>query len=140
MTIGPVQLLVLGFDRPDFHGEIRAELERLRDDDKVRVVDFLAVYKAPGGEVTVLKESRLDAAEMLEFGATWVPWSGSEPGWAPTRAPRRALSWSPSGTQYSARTHGTRWLTSRRTPRPRSSCSITAGRCRCGTRSSERGG
>src|SRR4029453_6721919 len=64
-----VQLLVLGFDRPDFQGEIRAELERLREDDKVRVIDFLAVYKAPGGEVTVLKESQLDAAEMLEFGA-----------------------------------------------------------------------
>jgi uncharacterized membrane protein len=69
MAIGPVQLLVLGFDRPDFQGEIRAELERLREDDKVRVIDFLAVYKAPGGEVTVLKESQLDAAEMLEFGA-----------------------------------------------------------------------
>ena len=69
MAIGPVQLLVLGFDRPDFQGEIRAELERLREDDKVRVIDFLAVYKSPGGEVTVLKESQLDAAEMLEFGA-----------------------------------------------------------------------
>ena len=44
-TIGPVQLLVvLGFDRPAFQGEIRAELERLRDDDKVRV-DFLAVQR-----------------------------------------------------------------------------------------------
>src|SRR3569623_269250 len=30
-TIGPVELLVvLGFDRPDFPGEIRAELEQLR--------------------------------------------------------------------------------------------------------------
>ena len=26
MAIGPVQLLVLGFDRPDFQGEIQAEL------------------------------------------------------------------------------------------------------------------
>ena len=70
MSIGPVQLLVLGFERPDFQGEIRAELEPLREDDKVRVViHFLAVYKAPGGDVTVLKESQLDAAEMLEFGA-----------------------------------------------------------------------
>ena len=33
MAIGPVQLLVLGFGRPVFHGEIRAELERLREDD-----------------------------------------------------------------------------------------------------------
>ena len=27
MAIGPVQLLVLGFNHPDFHGEIIEELE-----------------------------------------------------------------------------------------------------------------
>ena len=30
MAIGPVQLIVLGFKHPDFHGEIIAELERLK--------------------------------------------------------------------------------------------------------------
>jgi hypothetical protein len=43
MAIGPVQLLVLGFKHPDFQGEIREELDRLRDNDLVRVVDALAV-------------------------------------------------------------------------------------------------
>ena len=43
MAIGPVQLLVLGFSQPDFHGGIIAELERLRASDTVRVVDSLAV-------------------------------------------------------------------------------------------------
>ncbi|WP_433505435.1 hypothetical protein ACQP04_02350 [Pseudonocardia halophobica] len=52
MTIGPVQMLVLGFDHPNFQGRIRAELDRLRDDDMVRVIDFLAVQKAVGGEVS----------------------------------------------------------------------------------------
>ena len=28
MAIGPVQLIVLGFNHPEFHGEIIAELER----------------------------------------------------------------------------------------------------------------
>ncbi|MFC7657191.1 hypothetical protein ACFQV8_13135 [Pseudonocardia benzenivorans] len=69
MTIGPVQLLVLGFDHPNFQGRIRAELERLRDDDMIRVIDFLGVYKAVGGEVQVLKETQLDEAERAEFGA-----------------------------------------------------------------------
>ena len=69
MTIGPVQMLVLGFDHPNFQGEIRAELERLRADDTVRVIDFLAVHKAVGGEVSVLKETQLDEAEREEFGA-----------------------------------------------------------------------
>jgi uncharacterized membrane protein len=69
MTIGPVQLLVLGFDHPNFQGEILAELQRLRDDDMVRVIDALAVYKAVGGEVTALKETQLSGEEMAEFGA-----------------------------------------------------------------------
>jgi uncharacterized membrane protein len=69
MTIGPVQLLVLGFDHPNFQGEILGELQRLRDDDMVRVIDALAVYKAVGGEVTALKESQLSGEEMAEFGA-----------------------------------------------------------------------
>ena len=45
MAIGPVQLIVLGFNHPEFHGEIIAELERLRESDTVRVIDALAVYK-----------------------------------------------------------------------------------------------
>jgi RecA/RadA recombinase len=42
MAIGPVQLLVLRFSQPDFHGEIIAELERLRESDLVQVIDSLA--------------------------------------------------------------------------------------------------
>ena len=49
MAIGPVQLIVLGFSHPDFHGEIIAELERLRESDTVRVIDALAVYKDADG-------------------------------------------------------------------------------------------
>ena len=45
MAIGPVQLLVLGFTRPNFEGEIIEELERLRESDTVRVIDSLAVFK-----------------------------------------------------------------------------------------------
>jgi len=37
MAIGPVQLIVLGFEHPQFHGEIIEELERAwRDDLGVR--------------------------------------------------------------------------------------------------------
>jgi uncharacterized membrane protein len=69
MTIGPVQLLVLGFDHPRFEGEILAELQRLRNNDVVRVVDALAVYKDAKGEVTGLKGSQLSGEETAEFGA-----------------------------------------------------------------------
>lgn len=68
--IGPVQLLVLGFDQPDFQGGIMAELQRLRDSDTVRLLDGLAVYKDPDGNVAELHMSQLDGAEMDELGAT----------------------------------------------------------------------
>lgn len=69
MTIGPVQLLVLGFDQPDFQGEVLAELQRLRDNDLVRVIDGLVVHKDADGNVSTLRHSQLDAAELSDFGA-----------------------------------------------------------------------
>lgn len=69
MAIGPVQLLVLGFQQPDFRGEILAELDRLKENDVVRVIDALAVYKDAKGEVTVLERSDLSDEEAAEFGA-----------------------------------------------------------------------
>jgi uncharacterized membrane protein len=69
MAIGPVQLLVLGFKHPDFQGEIRDELERLRDNDLVRVIDALGVRKDPDGEVEVLHDSQLSADQQQAFGA-----------------------------------------------------------------------
>jgi uncharacterized membrane protein len=69
MAIGPVQLLVLGFKEPNFSGEIRAELDRLRDNDLIRVIDALAVRKDADGEVQTLHESQLSADEQAAFGA-----------------------------------------------------------------------
>ena len=69
MAIGPVQLIVLGFNHPDFHGEIIAELERLRDSDTVRVIDALAVYKDAAGEVEVEHLSNLTTDEAVELGS-----------------------------------------------------------------------
>ena len=69
MAIGPVQLLVLGFSRPDFHGEIIEELERLRASDTVRVIDALAVYKDADGEVEVEHLSNLTQDEAIELGS-----------------------------------------------------------------------
>ena len=70
MAIGPVQLIVLGFKHPDFHGEIIAELERLRESDTVRVIDALAVYKDADGEIEVQHLSNLTTEEAIEVGST----------------------------------------------------------------------
>ena len=70
MAIGPVQLIVLGFKHPEFHGEIIAELERLRESDTVRVIDALAVYKDADGEFEVEHLSNLTEQEAIELGST----------------------------------------------------------------------
>jgi uncharacterized membrane protein len=69
MAIGPVQLLVLGFENPDFHGEIIEELEKLRESDTVRVIDALAVHKDDQGEIEVAHLSNLTKDEAIELGS-----------------------------------------------------------------------
>jgi len=69
MAIGPVQLLVLGFNHPNFHGEVIAELERLRESDTVRVIDSLVVYKDAEGELEVEHLSNLSEQEAIELGS-----------------------------------------------------------------------
>ncbi len=69
MAVGPVQLIVLGFNQPDFHGEVIAELERLREKDMVRVIDSLVVYKDAAGELEVEHLSNLTEAEAIEMGS-----------------------------------------------------------------------
>jgi len=59
--MGPVQLLVVAFDGPDFRGEVLAEFERLRESDVVRVIDLLVVHKNADGEVRRLRQT--DATE-----------------------------------------------------------------------------
>ena len=69
MAIGPVQLIVLGFEHPEFHGEIIAELERLKESDTVRVIDALAVHKDAEGEIEVAHLSNLTKDEAIELGS-----------------------------------------------------------------------
>jgi len=69
MAIGPVQLIVLGFEHPEFHGEIVAELERLKASDTVRVIDALAVHKDADGGIEVAHLSNLSKEEAVELGS-----------------------------------------------------------------------
>lgn len=69
MAIGPVQLIVLGFNHPDFHGEIIEELERLRENDMVRIIDALVVYKDAEGELEAEHLSNLTEDQAIELGS-----------------------------------------------------------------------
>ncbi len=69
MTIGPVQMLVLGFAEPEFTGKIAAELDKLREHEFVRILDALVVQKDDDGDVTALQVSDLTTDEAMELGA-----------------------------------------------------------------------
>jgi uncharacterized membrane protein len=69
MAIGPVQLLVLGFPEPNFQGQIIAELERLRENDMVRVVDSLVIYKDEREGLEIERLSNLSQDQAIEMGS-----------------------------------------------------------------------
>ena len=97
MAIGPVQLLVLGFRSPDFHGEIIAELERIRDTDMIRVIDALAVYKDKDGNLEVEHLSNLSTEEAVELGSKLGALIGLEIDGRGGRARRSAFRPAPDG-------------------------------------------
>ncbi len=68
-TIGPVQFLVLGFDRPKFGGGIAAELTRLKEQGIIRIIDALIVHKSADGDVRTIQVTDLSPEGAEEFGA-----------------------------------------------------------------------
>ena len=142
MAIGPVQLIVLGFDEPEFRGEILAELDRLKENDIVRVIDGLAVHKDAEGEVTVLKRTDLSDEEAAEFGATvgaliGIGIAGEEGAEVGAELGAERTEGGVDLFQREGRPGRDR-ARSRTTRQRRSSCSSTAGRSRCGMPSSAR--
>jgi uncharacterized membrane protein len=69
MAIGPVQLLVVAFDEPNFTGAIIEELNRLRESDLIRLLDVLVVNKHQDGTVTATQVSDLSVAQAEDVGA-----------------------------------------------------------------------
>jgi uncharacterized membrane protein len=69
MTVGPVQLLVLGMEGTEPQPQLRAELDRLRESDTVRLIDVLVVRKDADGKTTFEQRSDLTADEATEVGA-----------------------------------------------------------------------
>ncbi|MGH2855463.1 MAG: hypothetical protein ACRDLF_14865 [Solirubrobacteraceae bacterium] len=66
--IGPVQLLVVGFEQPSFQGEVLAHLQSLKEQDIVRVIDILVVRKEADGTVVTRQISDLSESEARELG------------------------------------------------------------------------
>ena len=67
--VGPIQMLCLAFDGNRFKGEILPELDRLKRERIIRIIDLLLVRKDDEGRVTVMTSSDLDFEEATSFGS-----------------------------------------------------------------------
>ena len=62
--IGPVQVLIVGFDQPTFSGEVLAEFTRLREAGLVRLIDVLLVSRSEDGTLETLETPEAAAADL----------------------------------------------------------------------------
>jgi uncharacterized membrane protein len=69
LPFGPVQMLVLAFDRTEFDGTIMPEFERLKEAGIIRLIDLGFVKKTDDGEVELIQQSDLSQEEAQDFGA-----------------------------------------------------------------------
>jgi uncharacterized membrane protein len=68
-SVGPIQILCMAFDGNRFKGEILPELDRLKRERIIRIIDLLLVRKDDEGRVTVMTSSDLDWEEATAFGS-----------------------------------------------------------------------
>jgi hypothetical protein len=70
MTLGPIEVVEIGFPENRFDGSILAELERLVEQEIITVVDGLFVQKDDDGAITILEFEELtddDAGRLTEL-------------------------------------------------------------------------
>ena len=67
MDIGPVEILVVGFPKNQFTGEIAPALEELVEAGTIRVIDLVFVTKSADGEVVGIELADLDEATSAAF-------------------------------------------------------------------------
>jgi hypothetical protein len=76
--MGPVQVLVIGFERPTFSGEVLAELTRLLEAGIVRLVDLLLVRRATDGTLETLAAPEGANADLGGLAAAILGWPEGE--------------------------------------------------------------
>jgi uncharacterized membrane protein len=68
-VVGPVQILVVGFEGNRFTGEILPEVKRLQDQGTISLIDLLFVQKDEDGDVRAVELSGVGEEERERFGA-----------------------------------------------------------------------
>jgi uncharacterized membrane protein len=92
--MGPVQVLVVGFEQPSFSGEVMAEFARLREAGIVRLVDLLLVQRAEDGTLETVTVSDGDDLGSLAAALLGGPVDGAEAADAAADEPFDVPMWS----------------------------------------------
>jgi len=66
---GPVQILVIGLDKPTFSGEVMAEFARLREAGTVQLLDVVLIRRADDGTIETLPLPASAPAGMGQLAA-----------------------------------------------------------------------
>jgi len=67
--VGPIQVMVFGFDRTDqFRGQVLEQLVNLRGRGLIRLIDLFVAAKDPSGELIAIELNDLTEKESVEFG------------------------------------------------------------------------
>jgi hypothetical protein len=69
LKFGPVQLLGVAFEGNRFKGDILPELERLKGEGTIRIIDLLFIRKDASGAIAKLTASDLDWEEAADYGS-----------------------------------------------------------------------
>ena len=67
--VGPIQIVVLGFEDLAFEGDIVPELKRLSELDVIRLVDMVVVAKSASGELVRVRAGSLSENEVARLGS-----------------------------------------------------------------------
>lgn len=94
--MGPVQVLVVGFEQPKFSGEVLAELARLREAGIVRLVDLLVVSRREDGTLETLAAPPEEGADLGRLATALLFRSDDEVGEAEAADadPAETTAWS----------------------------------------------
>lgn len=70
MTLGPIEMLVLGFPGSKFSGGILPELERLVGAGTITIIDAMVMIKSEDGDLDILEIAQIpDSYEMAALAA-----------------------------------------------------------------------
>jgi uncharacterized membrane protein len=64
-----MHLIVVGFEKPEFRGEILDELTKVREKGIIRLIDALMVHKDQSGDLLAVEMTDFSLGERMEVGA-----------------------------------------------------------------------